>query len=255
MGIPMLTVGIRRYTNTNNRGFAFGLFYSVMNIAAFVSGPVIDLFNMRTGLSAYGNLSGNRMVILTTSCVSVCSFFITYFKLREIRISEDDQNENENVDDNKGVSITNLEDIEERKDNDDNMYNPLNNTSDKNIEMTSISSNHIAKRIKNSSSSNDLNCSHINISNNKINEFTEYKPKPLSFYNTTKELFKSITFWRFCAFSLFLINLRAIFRHLDATLPTYLVRIFGDKVPKGQTVIYISKYNYKHNVILLFYFY
>jgi hypothetical protein len=38
MGIPMLTVGIRRYTNTDNRGFAFGLFYSVMNIAAFVSG-------------------------------------------------------------------------------------------------------------------------------------------------------------------------------------------------------------------------
>ena len=34
----MLTVGIRRYTNKDNRGFAFGLFYSVMNIAAFVSG-------------------------------------------------------------------------------------------------------------------------------------------------------------------------------------------------------------------------
>jgi hypothetical protein len=36
----MLTVGIRRYTNVDNRGFAFGLFYSVMNIAAFVSGTV-----------------------------------------------------------------------------------------------------------------------------------------------------------------------------------------------------------------------
>jgi hypothetical protein len=38
MGIPMLTVGIKRYTTVLNRGFAFGLFYSVMNIAAFVSG-------------------------------------------------------------------------------------------------------------------------------------------------------------------------------------------------------------------------
>jgi dipeptide/tripeptide permease len=46
MGIPMLTVGIKRYTNILNRGFAFGLFYSVMNIAAFISGPVIDIFNI-----------------------------------------------------------------------------------------------------------------------------------------------------------------------------------------------------------------
>ena len=32
LGIPVLTVGIRRYTNDENRGFAFGLFYVVMNI-------------------------------------------------------------------------------------------------------------------------------------------------------------------------------------------------------------------------------
>jgi hypothetical protein len=48
MGIPMLTVGIKRYTNTDNRGFAFGLFYSVMNIAAFVSGmPSIMIIKVK----------------------------------------------------------------------------------------------------------------------------------------------------------------------------------------------------------------
>jgi POT family proton-dependent oligopeptide transporter len=46
MGIPMLTVGIKRYTNRKNRGFAFGLYYSIMNVAAFVSGPVVDVFNI-----------------------------------------------------------------------------------------------------------------------------------------------------------------------------------------------------------------
>jgi dipeptide/tripeptide permease len=39
--------------------------------------------------------------------------------------------------------------------------------------------------------------------------------------------------WRFSALTLLLVNLHAIFRHLDATLPTYLVRIYGDGVPKG----------------------
>ena len=80
MGIPMLTVGIRRstfgrvikmfvslilvelffcitrYTTSRNRGFAFGLYYSVMNIAAFVSGPVVDIYNIyfSQGVTLFG---------------------------------------------------------------------------------------------------------------------------------------------------------------------------------------------------------
>jgi Major Facilitator Superfamily len=38
LGIPVLTTGIRRYTNETNRGFAFGLFYVIMNVAALISG-------------------------------------------------------------------------------------------------------------------------------------------------------------------------------------------------------------------------
>ena len=47
------------------------------------------------------------------------------------------------------------------------------------------------------------------------------------------DLLYSKTFWRFCVFTLFLINLKTIFRHVDATLPTYLLRCFGSKYPKG----------------------
>ena len=38
-------VGVKHWTNPLNRGFAFGLLYTVMNVAAFVSGPVVDLAN------------------------------------------------------------------------------------------------------------------------------------------------------------------------------------------------------------------
>ena len=38
IGIPVLTVGIRRYTNEENRGFAFGLFYVIMNVGALIAG-------------------------------------------------------------------------------------------------------------------------------------------------------------------------------------------------------------------------
>ena len=42
LGIPVLTVGVRRYTTTENRGFAFGLYYVVMNVGALVAGMLVD---------------------------------------------------------------------------------------------------------------------------------------------------------------------------------------------------------------------
>lgn len=61
----------------------------------------------------------------------------------------------------------------------------------------------------------------------------EFQLRPETPWQIVRELFSSPTMWRFSALTLLLINLKTIFRHLDATLPTYLVRIFGDKVPKG----------------------
>ena len=43
MQIPVMTLGIRRYTNDTNRSFAYSLFYAVMNVAALLSGWLVDL--------------------------------------------------------------------------------------------------------------------------------------------------------------------------------------------------------------------
>jgi POT family proton-dependent oligopeptide transporter len=90
MGIPMLTIGIKRYTKKANRGFAYGLFYAIMNIAALVSGPVIDFFNVlicpansscsstyrRQAPKAIAErkmrlLTGNRLVLWTVAVIYV----------------------------------------------------------------------------------------------------------------------------------------------------------------------------------------
>lgn len=91
VGMPMLVVGIKRYTTSENRGFVYGLYYAVMNIAAFVSGPVVDLCNIvfRQGISFFGvHYSGNRLVLLTASCVYFIGFLISYAYLREIKVVE-----------------------------------------------------------------------------------------------------------------------------------------------------------------------
>jgi len=44
---------------------------------------------------------------------------------------------------------------------------------------------------------------------------------------------KAPSFWRFLVVCLVTLNVRMIFRHLDATLPKYMIREFGEDVPKG----------------------
>lgn len=91
MGIPMLTIGIRRYTTPESRGFAYGIFYSCMNIGALLSGPVVDFFNIayKEPVLVGGMLiSGNRMVIFSCA-ISVCISFGTAFPfLRDVRLAD-----------------------------------------------------------------------------------------------------------------------------------------------------------------------
>jgi sugar phosphate permease len=88
MGIPMLTIGIRRYTTPDNRGFAYGIFYSCMNIGAALSGPLVDFFNIgyKEGVT-FGDrtISGNRMVIFSCSICIAIALITTFFCVRDIR--------------------------------------------------------------------------------------------------------------------------------------------------------------------------
>lgn len=88
MGIPMLTIGIRRYTTPANRGFAYGIFYSCMNIGAALSGPVVDFFNIayKQGTS-FGtrSISGNRMVIFSSAVAVAVALVTTALFVRDIR--------------------------------------------------------------------------------------------------------------------------------------------------------------------------
>jgi len=52
-------------------------------------------------------------------------------------------------------------------------------------------------------------------------------------FSSLRETLKSKNFWRFLCVCMITLNLRMIFTHFDATLPKYMVREFGENVPKG----------------------
>ena len=64
LGIPVLTVGIRRYTNEENRGFAFGLFYVVMNVGALVAGPLVDALTLYYNDKHHKGSDGESIVLI-----------------------------------------------------------------------------------------------------------------------------------------------------------------------------------------------
>uniref|UniRef100_A0A7S2I9T4 Major facilitator superfamily (MFS) profile domain-containing protein n=1 Tax=Helicotheca tamesis TaxID=374047 RepID=A0A7S2I9T4_9STRA len=204
LGIPVLTTGIRRYTTEQNRGFAFGLFYVIMNVAALLSGPVVDMCTilykgaeddegendndvddgnaMEDGYdeNKEWSFTGYRMVILTGVVANIVACVVTLF-IREIKLS--------------GTATTN---------NNNNNRNNNNNTDSS--ETTSSSSSP------------------------SISTFQPLRGTPTQIL---RETLSTPSFWRFLAVCLITLNIRMIFRHLDATLPKYMVREFGPNTPKG----------------------
>jgi hypothetical protein len=47
LGIPVMTIGVKRYTHERNRGFAFALFYTLMNAAALTQVRAASAWSVR----------------------------------------------------------------------------------------------------------------------------------------------------------------------------------------------------------------
>lgn len=82
MTLPVLQIGIKRYTNERNRTVAFSGFYIVMNLSAMTAAPCIDEFHR--WLPAQGSTVGGqlltpyRSLILLGALLSLVSLIITY---------------------------------------------------------------------------------------------------------------------------------------------------------------------------------
>lgn len=163
LGIPIMTIGIKRYTNARNRTFAFSLFYSMMNVAALCAGPLVDLSRTFFGdgitfrLDPLGHdvrLTGLRLIILSSAVATAAMCIVVLVGIREIHVDE----------------------------------------------------------------------------TGNLSEFTPNRESPLE---QTLNVLREPAFWRLTVFTLLLVGVRLVFRHLDATMPKYLVRQFGPLAPFG----------------------
>jgi len=99
MGIPVMQIGIKRYTNTSNRLHGYSTFYVVMNLAAITAAPAIDIFRMAFGsgwnvhfiTGSIIHLSPFRLLLLSGCCVTFVSFLLAFCFLRDVQLDENGQ--------------------------------------------------------------------------------------------------------------------------------------------------------------------
>jgi POT family proton-dependent oligopeptide transporter len=219
MGIPVLTTGIRRYTHEGNRGFAYGLFYVIMNVAALLSGPIVDYCTIAykdTDAEGGGNgdehdeeakeytpkewsLTGYRLVVLTGVISNIIAVFVT-LTVREIKLGAGPPDLKNAAGEVLERPAAEDESESETEDNEQATIDPL--TKD-------------------------------GIASSKDATISTFTPLKGSAWSILKETMTKKSFWRFIAVCLITLNVRMIFRHLDATLPKYMVREFGENVKKG----------------------
>ena len=213
LGIPMLTIGVKRLTNNKNRGFAFGIFYTTMNFGALAAGPIVDLLNLGelpgTPLSPHAPwLTGNRAVLLTCALSALISLIITVACLAvpTETLSTD-------------VSLSSSHSTDELVQTSSLQMSPLQSGSGQSVD--DVDSPELEEGVEEDRGQ---------VEEERRDDALEGR---VVTWAMVRELVGTKRFWRYCALSLCLVNLRAIFRHLDATFPTYLLREHGQGVPKG----------------------
>ena len=97
LGVPVMLVGLRRYTSDENRRQAFALFYVVMNVGVLLSAPAVDVFRLAladgvdVSLHLLGgayniHLSAYRLLLLCGFGASVVMLAVSTCCLREVDV-------------------------------------------------------------------------------------------------------------------------------------------------------------------------
>ena len=225
LGIPVLTIGLRRYTNESNRGFAFGLFYVVMNAGALLAGPLVDRLTYYYNHQEDGGdmlvedddpyqstggwvMTNNRAIVLSGVVANVLAVLVA-FTVREIKVDADDA----------GRELVPSSSDEVFDDDDDGPHRVPSSGS-----MGSVSSRSSATGVGDSTTRRRSGGGPVR----------KFEPLKGSTYRILADTLAQPSFRRFLVVCLLTLNVRMVFRHLDGTLPKYMVREFGQDAPKGR---------------------
>jgi len=204
LGIPVLTIGVKRFTHAANKDLAYGIFYSTMNIGAVVAGPCVDAvrFAVADGIS-YGayTASAARVIFLMAGMLMLLMALLAVGLMRPIVVMKDGRVLECGAMSGASVRPVTAYDDNSDTENDEDILGLLEENAEE------LHPSHAAP----------VRCSF----------------NPRSWLAPLRDRF----FWRLVIFSFSMTPVNMIFRHLDATLPTWLLRTMGERVAFGTLYI------------------
>jgi MFS family permease len=234
LGIPVMQIGIRRFTTEKSRALAFSIFYMMMNVSAIFSASAIDFFRkyvidhkVHIMSSFTFELTAYRALFLSGACTTLCSFILSVFFLKDVEDEEEKSDHtghngeltNQNNNNNNYVNASNQSICNEEEESSNLLKINRNNT-------TNISNTSLSIKIQRNE----------NKQNNQNNSPQPTKKKIVGPIAIIKEVTAQKSFWKFLGAIILLMGVRIVYRHLDATFPKYMIREFGKDVMYGSII-------------------
>ncbi|GMH37535.1 hypothetical protein BSKO_05408 [Bryopsis sp. KO-2023] len=220
LGVPVMVIGIKRSTSSKSRPFAFGMFYTLMNVAALINGAIFDFFHItfingfkRKGDGARSTWNdGLRLLVLLGCLTSVVGFVVACF------LKEDGEEVG-------GISLM----VKESGSEDGEARFGEEEGDETGTMLPALSLRSDGRRRSSATGEHP--------SQTEPPRHPPPAPAPSlhkkGFFPELWSVVKSSNTRKFILFCLLTVNLKQIFRHLDATLPKYELRAFGCQTPVG----------------------
>ena len=94
LGVPVLTIGVKRCSPLHARGFAFSIFYVAMNLAALVAGLLRDVFLVHVPLTAKGKAPpGLRAYMGLGAAAAALQIIVVAFFVKSGKWQEEEEEE------------------------------------------------------------------------------------------------------------------------------------------------------------------
>ncbi|KAA6420960.1 MAG: hypothetical protein FRX49_09101 [Trebouxia sp. A1-2] len=228
-GSPAVLIAVKRYTKEGNRGFAYAVLYAAMNVASLLSGWTLDLFRitLRDGFAIQGQpadsvLNSGYRLYLVLGCFAAGTGFLLNFTIRE----HPPGTKHHSRTSTSGTDRPLAPDQHRLTDDGGSSMSLPGKAVLKGDDKAHVAESLTPRRQEQDSQQSSL----------------PQTPEPQPLLGAMAQIkvltytLRLGTFQRvqeIQAMCIITVNLKAIFRHLDATLPKYQVRSFGCDAPVG----------------------
>ncbi len=192
LGIPVLTIGIKRYTSAANRRTAYGIFYAAMNCGAVLAGPMVDVLRAQRSLPY--SATAARAVLMVGALLMLSMALLAATLVRPIVVAK-----------SGAVFLRTAQDVRIADDG-----------GSEGVDLETLGGE-----------------AELNAAFADVELLPEQRKEHTARCRLSLDTFRDPFFWRLAVFSAAMTPVNMIFRHMDATLPTWLVRTVGDDVPYG----------------------